>query len=867
MTSHKQLITYCYLSTAKVLIVFFFFQSIQLSHCQKSLGYYLPEINYNDNISTPEAFLGYQIGEWHITHDQLYYYVKKICAESPRCKCTEYARSHEDKPLVYLSISSVQNMGNLDSLKAQHYRLTNPEDTIDLEETEIPLVLYQGYSVHGNESSGANAAALLAYYLLAGESQQIDRLLQETIILLDPCYNPDGLQRFSTWANSHKSENLNPDPTDREFNEEWPGGRTNHYWFDLNRDWLFNIHPSSKGRMQVFHEWKPDILTDHHEMGSNSTFFFQPGIPSRTNPNTPQINQNLTEQIGEFHAMFLDSIGSEYFSKERYDDFYYGKGSTYPDINGAIGILFEQASSRGHLRQTRNGLLSFPFTIRNQMVTSLSTQKAALALKGEILKYKYDFFRDRYNSEISEGCYLYMAEDDYKARFFFDMLQRHEIDVYQPTKDTMFSGIEFKKQNTFVVPKKQKQTTLIKTIFETVHDFRDSLFYDVSAWTVPMALNIEYAESDVPYPTSHMKLIEDYPSQDKSSDIINEDAMAVAFSWDSYMAPSLLQNLQDKGVKVKVLTEDSYYISEGVLEDFKKGTLIISFKNQDLDKQEISDILINASSKFNIPFRNIDSSYSARGISLGSNKLIELEPIRVAMVVGDGINAYEAGATWYQMDKRLGMKLTKIDIHDLAFKNLTKYDLIILPDGKYGALSNESAQLRTWLRNGGTLICMRRAIDFAENQGLIGDLKRVESDDLIQNDETSYNNYSTSRGAQIIGGSIFETEISLDHPLFYGYKRNKLPVFKRGTQFYQLEKLSATPMRYSQTPVLSGYSSDQNIKKAKGAAALICAAYGNGTVIACVDNPNFRAYWLGGSKLFANMLFMSPLISRETMLR
>ena len=202
------------------------------------------------------------------------------------------------------------------------------------------------------------------------------------------------MQRFSTWANQHKSKNLVTDPNNREFNEVWPGGRFNHYWFDLNRDWLPAVHVESQNRLKWFHRWKPNILTDHHEQGSNATFFFQPGVPSRVNPLTPAKNQELTEKLGKFHAAFLDRIGSLYFTKENYDDFYYGKGSTYPDINGAIGILFEQASSRGHAQETANGILRFPFTIKNQFTTTLSTLEGAKALRKEFLTYQRDFYKN-----------------------------------------------------------------------------------------------------------------------------------------------------------------------------------------------------------------------------------------------------------------------------------------------------------------------------------------------------------------------------------------------------------------------------------------------------------------------------------------
>ncbi|MEM1220973.1 MAG: M14 family zinc carboxypeptidase, partial [Bacteroidota bacterium] len=357
-----------------------------------TLEYYLPAETYDSNIPTPLDYLGFDLGKWHLTHDQLVGYFKVVAAASDRITYTEYGRSYEDRPLVYLTITSEKNHQNLPAIQQEHLDNLEPGGTVKSEYGR-PVVVYQGMTIHGNEPSGAHAAVALAYYLAASQTQATQDLLTESVILLDPCFNPDGFHRFSTWVNSNKGNNLVMDAQSRELNEPWPGGRTNHYWFDLNRDWLPVQHPESQGRIRAFHEWKPNVLTDHHEMGTNSTFFFQPGVPQRTNPLTPPMNQQLTEKIGRYHAKALDKVGSLYFTQERFDDYYYGKGSTYPDINGCIGILFEQASSRGHLQESVNGPVSFPFTIRNQFITTLSTLEASKALRIELLDYQRDFFR------------------------------------------------------------------------------------------------------------------------------------------------------------------------------------------------------------------------------------------------------------------------------------------------------------------------------------------------------------------------------------------------------------------------------------------------------------------------------------------
>ncbi|MCD6597575.1 MAG: peptidase M14, partial [Bacteroidales bacterium] len=338
------------------------------------LNYYLPEnISLNLEIPTPEDFLGFQVGEWHVSHDQLTAYMRLLAAKSDRAVIQEYGRSYENKTLLHLIFTSPDNQSKLNELKKAHQDLCDPTKSSNTDISSMPVVILLGYSVHGNEASGANASLLSAYYLAAAEGDEIEKVLENSIILIDPCLNPDGLTRFTTWANMYKSQQISADPNNLAFSEAWPGGRTNHYWFDLNRDYLLLTNPESKGRVQKLQEWRPNVVTDHHEMGSNSSFFFQPGVKSRNNPLTPDKNYTLTKKIASYHSDALNKIGSLYFSEEIFDDYYFGKGSSYPDINGGIGILFEQASVRGFERETVNGKLTFPFAIRNQFRVSLST--------------------------------------------------------------------------------------------------------------------------------------------------------------------------------------------------------------------------------------------------------------------------------------------------------------------------------------------------------------------------------------------------------------------------------------------------------------------------------------------------------------
>jgi Zinc carboxypeptidase len=292
----------------------------------QDLGYYLPKgVTYDPAIPTPEQVIGHKVGEWHVTHDRLVQYMRAVDQASDRVTLKDIGKTYEGRPQVVLTITSPANQGRIESIRTEHLKLSDPDKSSSVNTAEMPTVLWIGCSIHGNEASGANASLLGLYYLAAAKGPEIDELLSRTVVLLDPSFNPDGLQRFSTWVNSHKSISGVSDPNHREFSEAWPGGRFNHYWFDLNRDWLPAQHYESRNRLNIFHDWKPNILTDHHEMGTNATFFFQPGEPARVNGNTPKRNQELTGEIATYHAKHLDKIGSLYFTKEGYDDFYYGK--------------------------------------------------------------------------------------------------------------------------------------------------------------------------------------------------------------------------------------------------------------------------------------------------------------------------------------------------------------------------------------------------------------------------------------------------------------------------------------------------------------------------------------------------------------
>ena len=836
----------------KLLLALLATSTISSAIGQVNADYFLPKNEtYHKDIPTPEEIIGHPVGKWHVSHDKLSEYMRTLAATSNRIQIENRGVTYEDRPLLLLTISSPENLAKLDDIKAQHIALTEPNGAL-LDTREMPVVVYQGFSIHGNEPSGANAGLLVAYHLAAAQSQEVKELLENTIILFDPSFNPDGLQRFSQWANTHKAQNIIADTNDREYNEVWPRGRTNHYWFDMNRDWLPVQLNESKARIATFTDWLPNVLTDHHEMGTNSTFFFQPGIPSRVNPLTPKRNQTLTMAIGKYHEEALNAIGSLYYSEEDYDDFYYGKGSTYPDVNGGIGILFEQASSRGHAQESDNGLLTFPFTIRNQFVTALSTLKASHELRKDLLDYQRDF----YNNAREEGAknrtkaLVFGNEKDAATAYrLSEVLIRHDIKVHRLNKNLRKDGKNFPQENSFIVPLNQKKQRLVKAIFSEQKQFKDSLFYDVSAWTLSHAFDVNTTKmKDLSALGEVVNGIENpTPKQ------VTKAAYAYLFEGHGYYTPKALYALLEANVRVKVGLQS--FSLNGKKYDY--GTLMVPVANQSLDENELFSLMKEIAEEAFIDIHSVETGRTL-GIDLGSRNFETISIPKVALLVGDGVRSYDAGEIWYLMDTQYQIPVTKIDVKSIAKRDLSRYTHLVIPSYTGSLLGDAKKKISSWIKNGGNLIAYRDAIKWANKNKLIEEeFRKVE----LNAKDVPFVDMGKFKGAQAIGGAIFNTNIDRSHPINFGIEDTQLALFRNSRIFMEPEDNSYdNPIQYTNNPLLSGYIAEEQLELLKGSVPFKIKRSGRGKVFLMTDNTNFRAFWLGTQQLYANMLFYANMM-------
>ncbi len=812
--------------------------------------------SFNKNIPTPEEFLGYAIGTHHTRHDKVIEYIKTLDRLSDRMAVREIGFSYEFRQQVTAIITSPENHGNLEDIRVKHLARGTSETGND-----VPLVIQLGFNVHGNEPSSTEAALLTAYYLVANEDEETKQWLSKMVILLDPVYNPDGRDRHTNWANMHKGSPLVGDPLDREHNEVWPGGRTNHYWFDLNRDWLLGVHPESRNRIKLFHEWRPYVMTDHHEMGTNSTFYFDPGKYISNNPIVPAyLYDTVYPKFGEYFAQAMNSIGSQYFSREGYDKLYPGYGSSYVNFYGGIGFLFEQASTRGHLQQTSTVPLTFAFTIRNQVTASLASVKASLAEKDMLLKLRRDFYKAASSQAKASPIKAYVfgdSNDQSRTNTFANFLLLHKVEVFDLEKDQTQNGKKFEKGKSFIVPTDQENYIMVRTAFEKEIVYRDSIFYDATTWSVIHSFNLPHAEVRGPF-TKGSQVKE---SLTKTPAVVKQGSYAYLMELTDYQAHRAIYNLQSSGVIVRTAFKPFTAVIAGAEKAFGYGTVVIPVQQQNLTSDKLYEAIQKASKDCGMDFYTVETGFSQKGIDLGSSSVVTVKKPKALMLMGTGVFGNEAGEAWHLLDQRVNMPITKIDVANFARANLYDYNTMIMVTGTYALDKPAVDKIKGWIQSGGTLITFKTASEWAIKQGLCKE-KLVAIDTVKNPKRIDYTDASNVEGAKQIAGSIFQVDLDITNPIGFGYTDRKVSVYRNGKTFLAPAKSPyANVAQYTASPLIGGYLHKSNTKKIANSAAIVVSSEGQGKVILFSDNPNFRGIWYGTNKLFLNALFFGSIIT------
>lgn len=816
----------------------------------ENFQYFHANTVFDKAIPAPESYLGFGVGRWHLTPHQIHGYFEQLLQKSNNIQRYAIGRSHQQQALNLYAISQSKNLqGNLN--KANKLRI------------------WLGFSIHGNEPSGANSSVLLAYYLLASQDPGIQQVLKDTIIIIEPTMNPDGLERHAAWVNSRRNSNVSADPFDTEHNEPWPGARTNHYWFDLNRDWLLLEHPESRARIAWYHRLQPHVFGDFHEMGANNhlgsggSYFFQPGVPLRKNPLIPNENAKVTKIIGDALARHFDRRGQQYFNEEVFDDFYVGKGSTYPDVTGGIGILYEQASSKGAALDSQAGHIRFPQTIFNQFEAALQTIRISHLYKNEVMGYRQKFVqavsrsRDR---EDKQKAYIFKTPNDKALAYrFITFLQRHQISVKKLTKNIEINDQLYKAQEAFVIPLAQSHYLLIKAIFEENKKFAEAVFYDVSSWNVARAYGINY--SLLPRGVWNNNMVSDAKIEVPVTPAFNKSNIGYVIPWEHSESPQFLSALLNQGLKLKASTKP---LAFSKLNTLSAGALFLPTQQQPYKADDVYLKIKSVQKNYSIPVYSLTSMSSFQGHDLGSPSLKWITQPKVALLVGEGINPYNAGETWAYFDKRLNISVSKIHWYQLPNLPLNNYTHVLMPSANYAEMLSDKLKhkLANWVRAGGVVVA------FKKGSAWIAELKGSKLTIAMQDNKTngevtrvrSYAERSAQKAEAVIGGAIVEADVDITHPLGFGYTSTKISVLKRGDTSFELSSGEYDNVgRFTEKPLISGFIGKKNLEHLSGKGYLFHQSMQKGHWVAFADAPNFRHYWLTTNRLLANAIFMVSL--------
>ena len=854
------------------------------------------DVSYDSGIPMPEAFLGHALGSAPVRHHELVEYLQTVAGLSDRMTVEVIGYSHERRPILFLIITSPENHARIDEIREQHIALTEPSMDKSISD-DMPVVTWLNYGVHGAESAGMDAALPTAYYLAAAQGRAVERVLDESVILLTAVFNPDGHAKRASWFDSFGSQVTVSDPQHKEHDYDGQVLRTNHYGFDLNRQWLLLTQPEPRAWMRKWHEWRPNVSVDFHEMGPEQTYYFHPGVATRTYPLIPDEAERLMADTVRESERFLDSEARLYFHGERYDNFYIGKGSTYPLINGAVGILYEAGAAKGVELDTPHGLRSYRENIRKHFRTSIGSVEGALEQRVRLLEFQRQFFESALEDadDSAVKAYVFDAPNDAARLYHFvDLLNYHRIKTYELSRNVDVNGKTFTAGTALIVPLRQPQYRMIRGIFDTASEFEDSTFYDVSSWTVPLAFNLQYGA------LSGRNFRAGLVGAETALELPSADAPDSAnygfvFEWTGYYAPRALYRVLAAELLASVATKPFILQTTRGPYEFGIGSVLVPFDRQEQSPEQIEDLMRIVAADDAIFVHSITSGRNPSGevgINPGGPSFIPVKQPKVLLVTGRGVDLYETGEAWHLMDFRMHMPVTLRDRDRLDSVDWSTYTHVIFPGGEYEEYTPDYlGTLRQWVEHGGTVIGIRQAsqwlrdnvLDYVEpvDGGAVASmagsetvpgsepLLTEEAEEAEEADEADkvgdperfdYAEKESREAADVIGGAIFSGDLDITHPLGFGYDRRKIAVHKNTIEVMtRPDNPYATVIAYDELPLLSGYASTTNQEALAGAAALIADRRGEGSVILFADDPNFRAIWYGTNKLFMNSLFFSKV--------
>jgi len=827
--------------------------------------YQVEGVTYDAGVPVPEDRLGFGLGERPVRHDLMVSYMTELANGSDRITVETIGYSHEHRPILFFVITSPENHARLEEIREAHLASLEP----GAEPANGPSVIWLNYGVHGAESAGMDAAMPTLYHFAAAQGEEIEATLGDAVILMTAIFNPDGHSRRVNHVETFGGDVRVTDP-DHEQHNLWIAARTNHYWFDLNRQWLLQTQPESQAWLRQWHHWKPQVSADFHEMGTESTFYFHPGEPLRRNPLIPGRARELTAGIAEHHIEFLDREGRLYTSEEGFDNFYVGKGSTYPQVNGSLGILFEIGAARGGLIEAERGLVSHADNIRTHFRTGLTTVSGTLAQREDIAAYQREFFVNAAEAAATDRVrgYVFSAEGDpARLNLFVDLLERHDVDVYALGRNVRADGRTYEPGEAFIVPMDQMQYTMIRSLFDRVTEFEENIFYDVSGWTLPLAYDLEYAPLNTITGDMLGDQITAAPLAQPAPPV---STYGYVIRWSDYYAPRALYRLLDEEVRVRIATQPTTIRTHAGEMEFGPGTVFVPFMGQDASREDIHALVSQIAEEDGVPvFSAMSGSTSNNSPDLGDGAGFRaVNRPEILVLFDDGLSRLDAGEVWHQLDHRMHIPVTLRRKDQLSGLDWSRYTHLVIVGGGNTSLGAAQERVEQWVREEGGIIIATRQAAVTMQDAFFGD-EATEDDtdeDATPPVRRDYASMQVDDAEHIIGGAIFAGDLDISHPIGFGYSDRNVSLHRNTTLV--LDRPASDPfavvVEYTEDPLLSGYASDRRQEELAGTPAVVARRAGAGTIVMFADDPNFRATFRGAEKLFLNAIFYGSLVRRPS---
>lgn len=807
-------------------------------------------------LMTPTAFLGYSPGERFTPHHAVVDYFQHAAATHPeRMQLKDYGITYGGRKLVYAAVSNPENMRRIEEIRMNNLRLAGRVSGQG--NTDMPAIVWMSFNVHGNEASSSEVAMAFLHMMLSGSDARRDEWLKNTVVIIDPCLNPDGRDRYVNWYNQVVGRNADPSPQTREHYEPWPGGRTNYYYFDLNRDWAWQTQVESRQRMKVYHEWMPVVHVDFHEQFPNSPYYFAPAAEPFHDVITP-FQRDFQSVIGKNHARYFDEQGWLYFTREYFDLFYPAYGDTYPLFNGAIGMTYEQA---GHGRaglaiETGGDTLTLKDRIAHHLTTALSTIEIAAQNHTKLNVEFKKYFEDAVQKGSGDfKTYVLDGSNPGKVQAITELFRMNEISFGYAGKKIRTKGYNYFTGKTedyttgemdLVIPVQQPKAALVRVLFEPHSRLSDSLTYDITAWALPYAYGMKAVATTDKIPLNTQTNADAYTKP-------KPDAYAYLVQYSSFRDGRLMALLLKEGVRLRV--SESGFVYQG--KNFNAGTMVILRKG---NENKIQRTLALADS-LGVAITETASGFMDSGVDFGSDKVKPIKANRVGIVMGNRISEANAGAIWHFFDRELDYPLSVFQPDDLSRLSLSGLDVLILPHGYYENLGkkDELEALKNWVRGGGKIIAIGNAVAQMATGGWGIERKKDAND---QQKAGSYDNivrYADRERMSVadnIPGAIYRVELDNTHPLGFGYPDYYYSL-KNSSHLYTFSKDAWNVGVIKKSGPTAGFVGSNVTDRIKDGAVIMVQPYGSGSIVYLADDPLFRGFWENGKLLFVNAVFLA----------